>query len=600
MTRLSLCILILVGAASPVSAQSVELFHVVSDEVVRGSAADRLLSVRHDKSTLKADAVSFLINAKDILKRPQFEINLPYMGKPIVFQTLGYWAKSDSLFIWQGRSDGQYARFVVYRGNLTGGFSVGSNSFDLVSATPGVSVLQLLDPQRPKGGDLVLDEHAGLQEIISKREVVSVHAGGMSGSSQIDVLFVTSPLTSFDEGAANTAEMDLNASIVSSGATGSMHVVGVVEDIELPDHVSASTVLNYLATNSAIASLRDAYGADVLAAVVDSLTGDVDGAVPSIKPPANNAFLVSRRETVNKPNKWTFVHEMGHIVGGRHDGDVGITPYEFGHGFWALTPKVYFSLMSRENPIQRTLTWSRPEENYGTAHWNDVARVWTLSAPDVAAYRSPTTPPSGDLTVSIHGPTSMQHKENCEFQAEAYFDTGLANPCTNCTYSWFEKPTWSSTWTNMVVSTPTILYTLFDSPGADLRVDVSSSTQMASTSVTILEGGTGGCGLPPGAKAGLTSDLSPGVVPSDLSVDVYPNPARDRLVIRVVSGSPVPVHFAVYDVLGRVVAEFSPSRNLGSTREVEWHIGSQLAGVYFLRTVFDGGATSVEKIVISK
>ena len=253
-----------------------------------------------------------------------------------------------------------------------------------------------------------------------------------------------------------------------------------------------------------------------------------------------------------------------------------------------------------EQSNNRDLMWSQPEENYGTAHWNDVARVWTLSAPDVAAYRSPTTPPSGDLTVTIHGPTNMQHKESCEFQAEAYFDTGLANPCTNCTYSWFEKPTWSSTWTNMAVSTPTILYTLFDHPGADLRVDVSSSTQSASTSITVLEGTTAGCGLPPGAKAGLGTDSNTDVASAGPTVNVYPNPAHDSVVIRMESGESVPIHLAIYDVLGRLVTELSPSNNSGRSTEVEWHIETQKPGVYFLRTTFAGGATRVNNIVIRR
>jgi len=89
-------------------------------------------------------------------------------------------------------------------------------------------VLQLLDPDRPKGGDLVLYEHAGIQGKAGKRDFVNNLAAGMSGSSQIDVLFVTSPLVSFDLADANTSQTDLNTAIDSSGSTGSMHVVGVV------------------------------------------------------------------------------------------------------------------------------------------------------------------------------------------------------------------------------------------------------------------------------------------------------------------------------------------------------------------------------------
>jgi len=195
---------------------------------VRGPTLEILTSIRQDRASLKADAVMLHANARQTLKQARFEISVPYLGKPIAFRTDGYWAKSDSLFIWQGKSEGQYARFVLHRGKLTGGFSVGQESFDVVPATPGVSVLQLLDPDRPKGGDLVLYEHAGIQGKAGKLDFVNNLAAGMSGSSQIDVLFVTSPLVSFDLADANTSQTDLNTAIDSSGSTGSMHVVGVV------------------------------------------------------------------------------------------------------------------------------------------------------------------------------------------------------------------------------------------------------------------------------------------------------------------------------------------------------------------------------------
>ena len=104
MIRLSLSLVILAFAAisSESKAQTSDLFHVISDEAVRGPTLEILTSIRQDRASLKADAVMLHANTRQTLKQARFEISVPYLGKPVAFRTDGYWAKSDSLFIWQG------------------------------------------------------------------------------------------------------------------------------------------------------------------------------------------------------------------------------------------------------------------------------------------------------------------------------------------------------------------------------------------------------------------------------------------------------------------------------------------------------------------
>ncbi len=593
------------GTTSPVSGQSVELFHVVSDEAVRGSAADRLLSVRQDEATLKADAVSFPTNAKEILKRPQFEINLPYMGKPIAFQTLGYWAKSDSLFLWQGKTDGKPALFVLNGSELSGGFSTNSRSFDVFTAGQGQSIVQLLDPDRREEKDAILSQISEYGVAFGAGINDSIQKSGSSGSGQIDVLFVYSSLLTDPGVDALLAVGQTNTAInESEGASGSVHYLGAVQDPEMPDNTTSVDVLNYLSTNSAIADLRNAYGADVVAAILSDITNE-NGAVIDIKPPSNLAFLVSDMASLRRKDTYTFAHEMGHIVGGRHDTDTTTVPFPYGHGYHTLTPDQWGSLLNVEAPADRDLRWSSPlgtfgggEYPTGTVSFNDVARVWAESSGDIASYRSPVTPPSGDLTVEIDGPGTMLHKEECTFHADAFFDNGLNEPCTNCTYSWFEKPTWSSSWTNMSVFTPSILFTLFDNPGTDLRVDVSSSTQTASTSVTILESSTAGCSSPPGAKNATIDEPDVSLTEGRNTLDIYPNPSSHQFVIRYDIGKPSRVHLAVFDVLGREVDELYDAVLAPGVHEISWHPVNVSPGLYIIRATFDDGTSIVKPVSV--
>jgi peptidyl-Asp metalloendopeptidase len=80
-----------------------------------------------------------------------------------------------------------------------------------------------------------------------------------------------------------------------------------------------------------IHGLRAKYGADVAVLVVDNPMGC--GLSVRIAPEASDAFTVVDHECA--ATMYSLAHEIGHLIGARHDRalDDSTTPFSYGHGF---------------------------------------------------------------------------------------------------------------------------------------------------------------------------------------------------------------------------------------------------------------------------
>jgi hypothetical protein len=71
--------------------------------------------------------------------------------------------------------------------------------------------------------------------------------------------------------------------------------------------------------------------------------------------------------------------------------------------------------------------------------------------------------------------------------------------------------------------------------------------------------------------------------PVDLAVELYPNPARDRLSLYVQVPEAGPLEVAVYDVLGRRVAAVAASPRAAGSVDLTIPVVDLAPGVYFVR-----------------
>ena len=136
--------------------------------------------------------------------------------------------------------------------------------------------------------------------------------------------------------------------------------------------------------------LRDKYRADVGILVVDDAKGC--GLATRVYADADEAFAVVHHECA--ASSYTLAHEIGHLIGARHDLnlDKSLTPFPYGHGF--VNGTKWRDIMSYKescNGCPRLPVWSNPKvlvrgEPAGTADL-DNARVIAEQAARVAGFR---------------------------------------------------------------------------------------------------------------------------------------------------------------------------------------------------------------------
>ncbi len=137
-------------------------------------------------------------------------------------------------------------------------------------------------------------------------------------------------------------------------------------------------------------ALRDQHKADVAALIVHDPNGC--GLSAAVAPPADRAFTVVHHECAAL--SYSLAHEIGHIIGARHDLalDDDRKPYPYGHGF--VSGKDWRTMMSYEESCDgcpRLPIWSSPLIKVrGVAAGDetaDNARVIAEGASRVAAFR---------------------------------------------------------------------------------------------------------------------------------------------------------------------------------------------------------------------
>lgn len=136
--------------------------------------------------------------------------------------------------------------------------------------------------------------------------------------------------------------------------------------------------------------LRDKYRADVGILIVDDANGC--GLSAGVHVAAERAFAVVHHECAE--NMYSLAHEIGHIIGARHDEalDDSKKPFSYGHGY--VSGKSWRTMMAYKDSCDgcpRVPVWSSPNilirgVSAGDAE-SDNARVIVENAARVAGFR---------------------------------------------------------------------------------------------------------------------------------------------------------------------------------------------------------------------
>jgi len=141
---------------------------------------------------------------------------------------------------------------------------------------------------------------------------------------------------------------------------------------------------------SGVRALRNQKRADVVALVVDDPSGC--GLSTRVHADAEEAFVVVHHACATLT--YSLAHEVGHIIGARHDEalDKNVTPFPYGHGYVNGTKwRDIMSYKASCNGCPRVPIWSNPTIKYkgdqaGTLQ-DDNARVILEQAERVSKFR---------------------------------------------------------------------------------------------------------------------------------------------------------------------------------------------------------------------
>lgn len=327
-----------------------------------------------------------------------------------------------------------------------------------------------------------------------------------------------------------------------------------------------SKIDNYM---DEIHTLRNDYYADVCVLVTSST--DLCGKAAAIKADESSAFVAI---SANISCMWdhTLDHEIGHLIGCRHDRYVDWlnVPYQYGHGYVLLNGNnSWRTIMAYDDACLDNFdtychsidNWSNPEVTHQSVPTGDVvycnnARVWNNRRLTVANFRN--TP--SDLSVTGLHSINTAYAYLPAKSTIAISGSYIVFPNSTCVYNAGEEIRISNGF--IALSGSNLQFKI--TPGGPASVPIRNREDQ---SYYCKEGTTA-----------LASD-------AQNTFSVFPNPATDHITI---SCSEPIEHTTIYDLNGAAVLQ---------TNDTELNISTLPSGIYLIRSTTAQGTTQQAKII---
>jgi len=379
------------------------------------------------------------INELLLSERVQFK---DFLGDNYSFDKEKCKGNSDTYSVWYGTSEKGYGdmTLVAYDDRVTGTIYIDDQIYRTEPLSNNLNVLILTDYSKfiPKDlSDYSEDSSANYSESNSDSEEENVKA--MYGNSPvIRILMAYTPAFAAnhdEDGLIATAILEFNQSFVNSSANVSVELA-YKRQVNYTETGSFETDLErFIGTTDGymdeIHNLRDQYYADVCILILE--TGNHYGLAGRILAPKSRAFAVVRSDGVT--GRYTPVHELGHLIGARHNIEVDNTmlPFPYGHGYIdPYSPCDWMTIMGvndlkyNEFGVRRK-QWSRP------GYYGNTDTAYVVQVLNEESYRVANFYPV-PFFVEITGPTYLPSGESGTFTVNP---SGGSGTYTN--YQWWYR-----------------------------------------------------------------------------------------------------------------------------------------------------------------
>jgi hypothetical protein len=313
-------------------------------------------------------------------------------------------------FVWHGTLEGEPSSLVslsAVNQTVVGSLqTAGGRSFRLRREPGGTQVIEEIDPRRlpPEGRPTPAPgQRAG------KAGDPSGDTCSTDGPGEIDVMVVYTLEALAGAGGHDAMEADIalavsqaNYAYGQSDVAQHLRLVHVAE-VVYPESGDAQTDKDRLKAKAdgladGVHALRDTFGADIVVMVVEDggewcgFTFRMDSVGNAFE---DSAFAVVDRECLTSAGKYSFTHELGHIMGAAHDWPTEIgdntlpasPTFAYNHGHLQLAPTD-----AAEAPWRTVMSYNKPCEQAG------------LSCKRIINFSNPSIDHAGDPTGVSGGP----------------------------------------------------------------------------------------------------------------------------------------------------------------------------------------------------